>query len=230
MTSTAPRRSAPWRSPMPRSGAIRRSASSAVDEADRQVDEEDPVPADRLREHATGQEPDGGAGRRDEAVDADRGRALARLGEHRHDHPEDHGRGERPADALEEARSHQHLLALGEAAEQRGAGEEREPRQEDAAAPEQVAKAAGEQQQAAERDQVGVDDPGEAGLREAEVVLDGRQGHVHDRAVEDDHEHPRAEHHERQPARALGRGAGRRHRFASLESGTRSDRIRLSTV
>src|SRR3954470_7455603 len=38
-------------------------------DADRQVDEEDPVPVDRLGQHAAGQQADRRAGRRDEAVD-----------------------------------------------------------------------------------------------------------------------------------------------------------------
>ena len=178
-------------------------------EADRQVDEEDPVPVDRLGQRAAGQQPDRGAGRRDEAVDPDRLRLLARLGEHRDDHPEDHGRGERAAGALHEARRDQHLLALGQPAQQRGDGEDREADHEDALAADQVADAPGEQQQAAERDQVGVDHPGEAALGEAEVVLDRRQRDVHDRRVEDDHQHPDAQHDERDPPGALGSRAGR---------------------
>ena len=50
------------------------------------------------------------------------------------------------------------------------------PAEEDAALAEQVTHPAGEQQQAAEGDQVGVDDPGEVALREAEAVLDRRAG------------------------------------------------------
>ena len=53
---------------------------------------------------------------------------------------------------------------------ERGGGEEGESGEEDAPAAEEVAEPAGQQQQAAEGDQVGVDDPGEARLREAEVV------------------------------------------------------------
>ena len=44
-------------------------------------------------EHAAGEQADRAAGRGDEGVDADRLRLLARLREHRHDHPEDHRRG-----------------------------------------------------------------------------------------------------------------------------------------
>jgi hypothetical protein len=47
--------------------------------------------------------------------------------------------------------------------------------QEDAPARDEVPKPSGEQQQAAEGDQIGIDDPGEARLREAEVALDRRE-------------------------------------------------------
>ena len=85
------------------------------------------------------------------------------------------------------------------------------PMQEHPAAPGQVAQPAGEQQQAAERDQVGVHDPGQPGRREAQLGLDGRQRDVHDRHVEDDHQHAGAQHIQRQPARPIGGlGAGPR--------------------
>ena len=172
-------------------------------DADRQVDHEDPVPADRLGEDAAEQQADRAARRGDEAVDADRFRLLARLREHRHDHAQDHRRGERAADAGEEAAADQHRLVLGDGAEQRGGDEDRETDQEHLALAEQVAKPAGQQQQAAEGDQVGVDDPGQAALGEAEAVLNRRQGDVDDRYVEDDHQHPRAEDVEGEPAVVL---------------------------
>jgi hypothetical protein len=162
------------------------------------------VPVDGLGEHAAGEQPDGAAGRGDEAVDADRLGLLPRLGEHRDDHPEHHGRGQRAADALDEARRDQHALGLGGRAQHRGDREHGQADEEDAPLAEQVAQAAGQQQQAAERDQVGVDHPGEAALREAEVVLDRGQRHVHDRRVEHDHEHAGAQHVEGQPALAVG--------------------------
>ena len=68
------------------------------------------------------------------------------------------------------------------------------------AAAEEVAHAAGQEQQPAERDQVGVHDPRQAGLGEPEVGLDGRKSDVHDGPVEDDHQHPHAEHVKRDPA------------------------------
>ena len=173
-------------------------------DADRQVHEEDPVPADRLGQHATDEQADRAAGHRDERVDADRLGLLLRLGEHRHDHPEDDRRRQGAADALHEARADQHALGLRDRAQQRRAGEHGEADQEDAALADQVADPAGQQQQPAERDQVGVDDPGEVGLGETKIVLDRGQRHVHDRRVEDDHQHAEAEHVQGCPAVGVG--------------------------
>ena len=175
---------------------------------DRDVHEEDPVPVDRLGQHAADEQADRAAGGGDEAVDADRLHLLARLREHRDDHPEDDGRGQRAADALDEARRDEDLLALRHAARHRGEREHAEADEEDAAPGDEIAEPPGQQQQAAERDEVGVDDPGEARLREAEVLLDRGQSNVHDRDVEDDHEHADAEHVERDPARAVVGGGG----------------------
>ena len=133
-------------------------------------------------------------GRGDEAVDPDRFRLLARFGEHRHDHPQDHRRGQRPGDALDEAGRDQHPLGLREGAEQRGEDEDHQAGEEDPPFADQVAEPPDQQQQAAERDQVGVDDPGQAALAEPEVGLDRGQGDVHDRDVEDDHQDAGAEH------------------------------------
>ena len=66
--------------------------------------------------------------------------------------------------------------------------------------PSDVRGAARQEHAAAERQQVGVDDPGQVGLREAEVLLDGRQRHVHDRGVEHDHERGEADHAQGEPA------------------------------
>ena len=62
-------------------------------------------------EDAAGEQADRAARRRHEPVHADRLRLLARLGEHRHDHPERDRRGQRAARALDEPGGDQHLLA-----------------------------------------------------------------------------------------------------------------------
>ena len=82
------------------------------------------------------------------------------------------GRGDRGADALQRAGGEQPGRRLGEPAEQRGEGEEGDAGHEDPAPAEDVAGAGAEQQQAAEGQGVGVLDPGEAGGREVEVLVD----------------------------------------------------------
>ncbi len=83
--------------------------------------------------------------------------------------------------------------------------------------PIEVAQAAGHQEEAAEGDEVGVDHPGQAGLREVEALLDVGQGHVDDGAVQGVHEHGQADDDEGDPAPAvaggvLGAEAGHGHR------------------
>ena len=73
------------------------------------------------------------------------------------------------------------------------------PTEEEALAPEQVAGAAAEQQEAAEDERVGVDDPLEVRLGQAEVFLDRRQRDVHDGRVEHDHELREADEDEDDP-------------------------------
>ena len=173
-------------------------------DADRQVDQEDPVPADRLGQDAAGEQADRAAGRGDEAVDADRFRLIAPArGNIVTIIPRITAEASAPPTPWTKRAADQHRLALGGGADQRGDGEDRQAGQEDAPLADQVADPPGEQQQAAEGDQVGVDDPGEVALGEAEAVLDRGQGDVHDRRVEDDHQHPRAEHVQRQPAPAV---------------------------
>ena len=120
--------------------------------------------------------------------------------------PDDHAEGDRgrhrAADALDEPGGDQHPRAGGQAAGERGEDEHRDAGEEHPLAAEQVAEPAAEQQQAAERDQVGVHDPAQAAGGEAEVGLDRGQRDGHDRAVEDDHQGRRAQDDEREPARS----------------------------
>src|SRR6266853_426729 len=57
-----------------------------------------------------------------------------------------------------------------------------------------------EEQEAAEGKHVGVHDPDERGLGEAQIRADRGQRDVHDRRVEDDHQVPEAEDDKREPA------------------------------
>ena len=95
-------------------------------------------------------------------------------------------------------------VGLGEAAEERGDAEQDQAGHEHAPPAEQVGEAAAEQQEAAEGQRVGVDDPGQVVLGEVEGAADRRQRDVHDRGVEDDDELGRGQQGEREPLASLG--------------------------
>ena len=123
-----------------------------------------------------------------EAEDAHRLGAVGRLREQGHHQRERNRRRHRAADALDGARGDEHLLVVASAAGQRREREERDADQEQPPVAEEVAEPPAEQQEAAEGEQVGVHDPRERRLREAEVLADRRQRDVHDGRVEHDHQ------------------------------------------
>ena len=167
--------------------------------ADRDVDEEDPGPAEHGREHAAEQDARRGAEAADRAPHAERDVPLAALGEgHRQDR-ERRRRDHRRAEALNGARRDQRRLGPRQAGEERGEREHDEPGEKDPPAPEQVGRAAAEEQEAPEHERVGADDPLQVLLREPEVDLDRGQCHVHDCDVQDDHELHDAEKRQRPP-------------------------------
>ena len=168
--------------------------------ADRDVDEEDPVPAEQVREDPTGQDAGHAAAREDEPEDPHRLGALGCLGEERDHQRERDGGHECAAEALHGAHGHEQLLRRGEAAAERGAGEDPDPDQEELPVAEEVAEASTEEEESAEGQEVRVDHPRERRLREPEVVADRRQRDVHDRPVEDDHQVAQAEDVQGEPA------------------------------
>jgi hypothetical protein len=117
------------------------------------------VPAECLCEHAAGQQPERAAGDGHEHVGAHRAGPLACLRELGDDDREDHRGLRRGTDALQEAGGDQRPLRGRDAAQKRGRSEDRQADEEDALTPGQVTEAAGEEQQAPERDQERVDDP-----------------------------------------------------------------------
>src|SRR5215211_22082 len=163
------------------------------------VYEEDPVPAHRLGEDAAGEQPYRAASGGDEAEDPYSLGLLARLGEHRDYHAKNHSRGHGAAYALDEPGRDQQPLALRQTAQQRSQSEHAEAGEEHAPAGDEVPEVSCEQEEAAEGDQVRVDYPREARLREAEIALNRRERNVYDGSVQDDHEHPYTEHVEGDP-------------------------------
>ena len=163
------------------------------DDADGHVDEEDPVPVDELGQDAAGQKAKGAAAGDHEREDAHRLGALAGLLETGDEDRQDDAGGEGSAEALSEARRDQLRRPVGHPAGNGGHREEEDPSQEHLPAADQVTHPPGDQQEASIGDQVRVDDPGQLRLAEPEVRLDRRQGHVHDRGVEHDHQLPEAD-------------------------------------
>ena len=170
---------------------------------DRKVDEEDPMPVDRVGEHAAEHDADAAAAGGDESEQPHRLRALGGLGEEREHQRERHRRRDRTADTLHRAGGDQHPLRRREPADERRRREQRDPEQEQAPLAVQVAEPSSQEEQAAECQRVSVHDPGERRFVEAEVVADRRQGDIHDRRVEHDHETCCAERVQGEPAGAI---------------------------
>ena len=147
-----------------------------------------------------GDQPERRAGRADAAPDAQRLVALGALFEHVH-HDRERGRQhDRGAKPLNAAHRDQESIASGERAGQRCRGENAETHHEDAAAAEQIGRAAAQQQEAAERQPVRGDHPLQVRLGEVQLSPDGRQRHVDDRQVDDGHEERNGEDGEGAPA------------------------------
>ena len=85
-------------------------------------------------------------------------------------------------------------------------GEADETDDEGALAAPEVGEAAAEQQQAAEGERVGGDDPLALAVGEAEVGLRGGEGDVHDGGVEHHHQLGEADDGERHPVTAVASG------------------------
>jgi hypothetical protein len=158
------------------------------------------VPADDVGDDPAEQDADAPAARGDETEDAHRLGPLAGLREEVHHQRERDSRGDRAAETLNAAGDHEEALGRREAAGERREREQRDSDQEQTPIPVEIAEPPAEQQKAAVRQQVGVDDPGQRGVGEAEVVLDRGQGDADDRDVEDDHQAREAQDVEGEPA------------------------------
>jgi len=167
---------------------------------ERDRDEQAPAPVEHLGQRAAEQEPERPARTGDRAEDPERLRALRRVGERRGEDRE-RGRSEQRAEGpLERAGGDEQPEVLRGTAERGCTGEAEQAGDEGPLAPERVGDAAAEQQQAPERQRVRRDDPLAVAVGEAQILLRGRQGDVHDRHVEHDEQLGEADHGQDQPA------------------------------
>ena len=160
--STAPGTSAPFVEPDALVVLDQPAGQHRGRDADRHVHEEDPVPADRLGEHAAQQQADRGAGgRRRSCRRRSPSPAPAARGTSSRSSRGSPPRSERRRRPAGSARRSASPGSGRSRTARRRAMNSASPAGEHALAPDQVAEPAGQQQQAAERDQVGVHDPRE---------------------------------------------------------------------
>ena len=172
-------------------------------DADRDVDEEDPLPAERVGEDAAEQHTCCGSEAADGTPGAERDVALTPFRERRRQNRECCGRDDRRAEALQGAGGDQRSLRPGKPGQQRCERKDHDGDEEHPPAAQEVRCAAAEEEETAEDECVGADHPLQIRLRETKVDLDRRQRDIHDRDVEDDHELDHAEKRESQPLASI---------------------------
>ena len=166
---------------------------------DRDVEEEDPLPAQEVGEDAAEQHAGCGSEAADRAPDAERDVALLAFGEGRHEDRQRRRGDDRRAEALDGPGADQRGLVPRERREERRRREHDEAADEHATAAEDVGGTSAQEQEASEDERIGADHPLKVLLREAQVDLDRREGDVHDRDVEDEHELDDAQERQRHP-------------------------------
>jgi hypothetical protein len=160
---------------------------------DRDVDQEDPFPAETVGEQAANQ-------RADRHRDADRGavdtHGHAALGPGREllgDQGQRDGEHDRAADALQRSRQVEEGRIGRQRAEQRGDREDAKSDREDAAAAEAIGERAGGEHQGGKRERIGIDHPLQVGEAAAEILLYRGQRRVDNGDVEKKHERRHAD-------------------------------------
>ena len=174
-----------------------RNAIANADDAERHVDREQPRPVGDREDAGRDTRPDGGR-------DRDHHRVVAeRASQHAVRVDEPHQRGvdahdPRCPQPLQHARRRQGEQAAGQRARERGDHEQREADPIDAPVADDLARRGQRQQRHRDRELVGVDHPDRAGRRGPEIVRDGGQGDIGDRAIQHRH-HEGYEHGEHGP-------------------------------
>jgi hypothetical protein len=177
------------------------------DHADRDVDEEVPVPPGVLREHPAQQQSDRGAASSDHRPVAERAAALV-IGEG-HEHDRQRRRGHGPGgQTLQPAQDDQQGAGGVNADQEREQREGGHPAEQHVAASEQVRGAAPQQQETAEGQDVGGHDPLDAAVGEVQLVLDDRERDADDGCVQHDHELGDRDEREHRPPRGVSHQMG----------------------
>ena len=168
------------------------------DEACEGVGDEHRAPAQPLGECPADDRPEPGADTRGDAPDPDCAGALARFGIEVGDDREARRRKRGAADRLQHAEHDQPRPAWRQRAGERPDREQGIAGAEHALAPEAIGQESGAQQQARADEVVGVDHPRGLVRADAEIALQRRQRHDHDRHVERHEEDAEREREERE--------------------------------
>ena len=168
-------------------------------DADREIDEKDPVPVER-RKDASKQDAERSPTSGDKADHAHRFGAIGGRGEQVHDQRERHRRDDSSTYPLGRTCRDEQTLCGSHAAGERRQRKEHKPNQEEPTLSIEIPQPPTEQEKAAKGEQVGIHDPGERRLREPEINPDRRQRDVHDRRVKNDHQVAEAQHRQGEPA------------------------------
>ena len=206
----------------------RRNADDRGRHGDHEVDVQAPAPGQDLRQGTAEDEAERGAAAGDRAEDPERLGPVGRSGERDRQQRQRRGREQRTERPLQRASGHEHAEGLGQSADRRGQREPGQPGDQGPFAPEQITELAAQQQQAAERQRVGGDDPLPAVGRETQLLLGRRDRDGDDRRVEHHHQLRDAEQSENRPSiRFGGRGLAGRPTDGSHSSMVGDERRRL---
>ena len=175
---------------------------------DHQVDVQAPAPGEELGERPAEDQTDRRPAARDRAENSERLRPVRGAGERDRQQSERRRRQQRAERPLERPGGHEHLEILRQPADRGNDGKADQTGDERPFAPEQITELATQQQQAAERQRVGGDDPLPVGRREMKGPLRRGQRDVHDRGVEHHHQLRGPEEREHGPPVGVGSRPG----------------------
>ena len=170
------------------------------DRDDRQVDQEDRVPAEVGQQPAARHRADRDAEAADRGPQADGLGALGGVGEHGGDDRQGGRHDERAADAHERPSGDEHAGGARQRRGQRADTEHREAKGQALVAAEAVGERPGREQQPGEHQDVAAHHPLQRGDRQVQAALDGRDRNVDHVVVEVGHEGGERHRHQDPPA------------------------------
>ena len=185
-----------------------------TEDADRHVDEEDPLPAEAVHQDSPGDRADQGGHPGGRAPHAHRHAATSSR-EDAGDHGQRLRRQQCGTESLHHPSGDEHFDGTGQPAPQRGGGEHRQPDEVEVLGPEPVTEAARHQQRDGEGEQIGAGHPDHTVVVGVQLLHDALVGDGDDCRVDEDHEEPDQHRPEGMPgigrAGSLGQSGGRGH-------------------